>query len=488
MKRKKKFYRINWGRIAYLALVINAIAVALYASYALFNNFIPKLILKGAFEKLSKQKEHKYRVDFPNNDFGVSATFESGKNALNEIIFDLRNIGNDKDNNAKIYTRFNETKLYVSLKYSRISEFETDVKNLAPQNVVDSKEYGQIKNILTNKAWFEIDFTKIIKDFDKLSTYKGDEINSEQRKKILDKSFSVIKINHFYPFVVEDNRLYTKIVTGFDKDRLKEHLIELDKLTGSSDSLTSLTVLNMIDRADFLDKDYVVILIDMRGRIKKITIDKISYSKEFNNTKPRNFDPMYPYIESQLFTNKDKKNNKPLMTIEFDYDSKSDKLEKPKEVIDYMKFVSSSDTTLNFLSPVIAKMISGSSASNLRPSTDTMSDVTPAAIVPAPREIYQRKTDKSPTISSGDSVDKELFMIHNMLSRYYMETGQYPETLDPLAYKYFPGALPINPSTGQPFYYHPLKDGQLNKGFMLCPAPGQSTNYCIKKWEMFNVY
>lgn len=489
MRQKKKSYRINWGKVVHIILVVNAIAVGLYGSFVIFNTFVPKLILKSAFQKLTKQKAYMYRMDFPYNDFGISTTFDSEKSALNEFVFDLKNIGNDKDNSAKIYTRFNESKLYVSIKYPKINELEESVKKLAPHDVLNSGEYQQIKRILTNKAWFEVDLTKIFKDINKFAPYEGNEIDSEQRKKFLEKSFSVIKINHFYPFVVEKNRLYTKIVSGFDKNELKGYFDELDKLTGSSDSLTNSMVSDMIDRADFLDKDYVVFLIDMRGRLKKITIEKISYSEEPNDIESRNGDPIPPMIENQLFAKKGEKNKKPLVTIEFDFDSKLKKLEKPREVVDYMEFVSSADTTLNLLSPAIANLIYGSSANIPGPSTNTTLGETPTAITPAPREIYQRKTTgKTPLISSGDSVDKELYMIHNMLSRYYMETGQYPETLDPLAYKYFPGALPINPATGQPFYYYPLKDGQLNKGFMLCPAPGQSTSYCIKKWEMYNVY
>lgn len=86
--------------------------------------------------------------------------------------------------------------------------------------------------------------------------------------------------------------------------------------------------------------------------------------------------------------------------------------------------------------------------------------------------------------SSGAEVDSNMAQIHNMLYRYYNERSLYPASLDSLAYQYFPGNVPGNPSTAQSYYYQSFDN---NQGYLLCPTSTSSRNYCYKKFKLNEV-
>jgi hypothetical protein len=479
MSSKTKFFKRNWVRVTTLAIItilgVTAISLTVFA----YNGLLPKLILKRALTKLTNQKAYKYSVDLPAQNINGEFTVDNNKGALNQAIINLKQINNNKKDNVKLFVRYNQDNIYVSFLYSLINEFDSRIALIDP-GLKQTDDFKFIKNLLSNRTWFSINIKKIFAEFDKMTKYKKPGISESQTKELSEKVANVFKVNRFQPFFVNGNRLYTRMVLGFDKNNLKEFFNELDRLSGTAGSYSSLKMTDLIDKVDTWDKDYITVIIDMKGQFKGITLDKIDDAK--NELKDAGPDMSYSFITKQLFSARNEKNNEPFLTVDFDFDSKN-KIKKPESTVDYMEYVSTTNTNQQILLPVLVSLFYKTAL----PSTQAPYPT--AQITSAFREIYQRKTTgKTPAISSGQSVDRELYMIHNMLSRYYMEKGSYPGTLEPLANNYFPGALPINPITGQQFYYYPLKDGQINKGFMLCPAPGLSDSYCIKKWEMYEVY
>jgi len=83
--------------------------------------------------------------------------------------------------------------------------------------------------------------------------------------------------------------------------------------------------------------------------------------------------------------------------------------------------------------------------------------------------------------SSGSDVDKNFYMVSNMLYRYYSDHGVYPSTLDQLAGKYFPDMVPGNPKTAQGFHYSTFGN---SKGYLLCPTADSLRGFCFKKYYL----
>lgn len=104
--------------------------------------------------------------------------------------------------------------------------------------------------------------------------------------------------------------------------------------------------------------------------------------------------------------------------------------------------------------------------------------------VPTPMKAKYVKNNAFKVKSTGKEVDHNFFMIHNMLYRYYSDNGVYPSSLEALSKDYFKGMVPGNPQTAQGFYYSPFEN---NKGYLLCPAPGSSREYCHKKYLLDEV-
>lgn len=92
-------------------------------------------------------------------------------------------------------------------------------------------------------------------------------------------------------------------------------------------------------------------------------------------------------------------------------------------------------------------------------------------------------------VTSDDNVNKNFAMVYNMIQAYYAKTGDLPVSLDNLANGYFTGTVPINDTSGQPFYYQSFVDNNGNRTkFILCLTDSKEASSCYSQYVQGHTY
>lgn len=453
--RKKLFFKFFWP-ILFGFIILNSFIGLFY----IWKKILPRKIIQQTVSKMAKVDYLHSVINFNEGNVQVVLDRQSKIIDYSQISVTVKDIVNIRNNNLMIYGRYNKDNLYLSGNYSRMRDFEKKFIELNP-DMKDDLYFLVFKQVFTQKKWLYIDlklYFSILTDALKSIPKSQQSFYTRNQLDLYSKKISdSLEINNFQIYFDKKLKRHIIITVGVNKNKFLKTLEELNKQL-KINKISIISYEKSINSLTNLENNFIEIYINDHNLIKKININ--------------------PY----LISNKQEKilQKKPFLSIDFSYGNKT-VYQKPD---DHILLEQSYSTGYNKIGNAFTDFLLGDEIkkiNSLQPQIMSVKDYP---------EIYQPKlTGKTPEISSGKSVDKELYMIHNMLSRYFSENGYYPNTLDPLAYKYFPDSLPINPVTGQQFYYAVLKDrNDVNKGFFLCPAQGLSNSYCIKKWEMYEVY
>lgn len=79
-------------------------------------------------------------------------------------------------------------------------------------------------------------------------------------------------------------------------------------------------------------------------------------------------------------------------------------------------------------------------------------------------------------------IKSDFELVFNKVRAFFLQYGEYPDSLNQLSPQYFADKAPLNQLTGTPFNYHPRADrvGK-NIGFTLCPKIEDPLEYCYRQ-------
>lgn len=343
---------------------------------------------------------------------------------------------------------FNKDNMYLKLDSSQFRKYvSADFKGAAPYT--DNPEFLQFKKILLKNAFVNgktfllfdksmLDGMNPSKDYEKEVLESGRLVNEQIVKSLRLRAMPSFHLVSFTPVL--------KIPLKFNYRELNTILYP---------SVRAYMVKDQDLLREIFDKTTMDLYVNMKGEITKMVISCPPLSKKqiaevFDDKKghPTN---IFWQLNDQIVRAVGKVDKQYVVTLEFSKLNKPISVVPPKNSVGFQEMMTS---LMMQQQPVPTR-------------------------IPTPQKPGYVINNGFNVKSTGKEVDYNFFMIHNMLYRYYSDNGAYPSSLDALSKDYFKGMVPGNPQTAQGFYYSPFDN---NKGYLLCPAPGSSREYCHKKY------
>jgi hypothetical protein len=441
------FLRLRLSKALFISLVINFSLIILLIGGAFhYRQEISSQIIKNIFAHFNKIKSYHLTASFNFSDLQFSADYVNNIEKFKQANFNWKY----KNNTELLQFIYNRDNLFLkidSLQFrSFISKDLSSVKTLMPES-----EFNSLQNTLLNNPFVSgkthllfnkeiLDSMQPNRDYEK-EVLESNTIVNEQ---IL-KSFRLASMPSLVFFSFEP---HLKIPLRFDYQKLNSILYP---------SVKSYLIKDQKLMQQIFNRTTIDLYVNIKGEVVKIIISTPALSqnqiKQILDDKPNHSQNIIWQFNDHLIDYFSKINKSYLVTLEFSRFNQNIDIPKPKNGIT--------------VQDLMKDIITAQSKQKLAPT-------------PKPQAKYTIN-NAFKVKSVGVNVDKNFYMIYNMLYRYYNEHGSYPSSLDALAGKYFPGMVPGNPQTAQGFFYQTFDN---SKGYLLCPTAASAREYCFKKFNL----